>query len=262
MPEGTVGEMPARLDHLANNVGWWAARREEQLPFAQRKWAQTEPTWGICGIPESEVGLLPARLDGMATVELGCGTAYVSAWLARRGARPFAVDPTPTQLEIARSQQVATGLAFPLIRAAGEQVPLRTGAFDFIISEYGAAIWADPYAWIPEAARLLRPGGELVFLGNSSLLMLCAPDDDDVPASDRLLRDHFGMHRFDWPGDPTVEFHLGHGDWIRLLRANDFVVEELIELRPPPGKPISYGFVTAEWARRWPAEEAWRVRRA
>ena len=64
---GTVDEMPERLDHLADNIGWWAARREEQLPFAERKWAQTEPTWGICGIPESEVGLLPANLDGMTT---------------------------------------------------------------------------------------------------------------------------------------------------------------------------------------------------
>ena len=209
--------MAERLDHLGDNVEWWERRREEQEALARRAWAQAEPEWGIFGIPESEVGLLPPRLDGMATVELGCGTAYVSAWLARRGARPIAVDPTPTQLEIARSQQAATGLSFPLVRAAGEQVPLRTGAFDFVISEYGAAIWADPYLWIPEAARLLRPGGELVFLGNSSLLMLCAPDEDDVPASERLLRDHFGMHRFDWPGDPTVEFHLGHGDWIRLL---------------------------------------------
>jgi SAM-dependent methyltransferase len=258
---GTVASMADRLEHLGANVEWWSARREEQVALAQRAWSEAEPTWGIFGIPESEVGLLPPRLEGKATVELGCGTAYVSAWLARRGARPVAVDPTPTQLEIARGQQAATGISFPLIRAAGEHVPLRTGAFDFVISEYGAAIWADPYVWIPEAARLLRPGGELVFLGNSSLLMLCAPDEDDVPASDRLLRDHFGMHRFEWPSDPTVEFHLGHADWIRLLRANGFIIEELIELRPQPDTPTSYGFVTSEWARRWPAEEAWRARR-
>jgi SAM-dependent methyltransferase len=231
------------------------------MELARRQWSTAEPSWGIFSIPESEVGLLPPDLDGTDAVELGCGTAYVSAWLARRGARPVGVDPTPGQLVIARQFQDEFDLHFPLLRAAGEQVPLQSGRFDLVISEYGAAIWADPYRWIPEAARLLRPGGELVFLGNSSLLMLCAPDEEDVAATDRLLRDQFGMYRFEWPGDPSVEFHLGHGDWIRLLRANGFEIEDLLELRPAPGTTTSYGFVTVDWARRWPCEEAWRARR-
>lgn len=171
------------------------------------------------------------------------------------------VDPTPGQLRIAGQFQDEFELWFPLVLAAGEQVPLRDGAFDLVISEYGAAIWADPHRWIPEAARLLRPGGELVFLGNSTLLMLCVPDEDGVPATDRLLRSQFGMHRFEWPDDPTVEFHLGHGDWIRLLRANDFEIEDLIELRPHANARSDYPIVTAEWARRWPCEEVWRARR-
>jgi SAM-dependent methyltransferase len=137
---------------------------------------------------------------------------------------------------------------------------LRAGAFDLVISEYGAAIWADPYRWIPEAARLLRPGGELIFLGNSTLLMLCAPDDENVPATDRLLRPQFGMHRFDWDAK-TIEFHLGHGDWIRLLRANHFEIEDLIEIRPSARATTEYGFVDLEWAMRWPCEEVWRARR-
>ena len=198
-------------------------------------------------------------------VELGCGTAYVSAWLARRGARPIAVDPTDGQLRIARQCQDEHALHFPLVRAAGEQVPLCSASFDLAISEYGAAIWADPYRWIPEAARLLRPGGRLIFLGNSTLLMLCVPSEDGTPADDRLLRDQFGMHRFVWPDDddPTVEFHLTHGDWIRLFRANGLEVEDLIELQAPPGAMTSttYDFVTAEWARRWPSEEVWVTRR-
>jgi SAM-dependent methyltransferase len=196
-------------------------------------------------------------------VELGCGTAYVSAWLARLGARPVGVDPTPGQLAIARQCQAEFGLRFPLVRGVGEQVPLRAGAFDLVVSEYGAAIWADPHRWIPEAARLLRPGGELVFLGNSTLLMLCVPDEDGLPAGDHLLRPQFGMHRFTWPDDPTVEFHLGPGDWIRLLRANGFDVEDLVELRPPAGAGTNdmYPYVTADWARRWPCEEVWRARR-
>jgi hypothetical protein len=93
--------------------------------------------------------------------------------------------------------------------------------------------------------------------------MLCAPDEDDVPAGDRLLRPHFGMHRFRWPDDPTVEFHLGHGDMIRLLRASGFEVEDLVELRAPDDAEDNeqYAYVSADWARRWPCEEVWRARR-
>ena len=146
--------------------------------------------------------MLPDDVAGLDTVELGCGTAYVSAWLAQRGARPVAVDPTPGQLTIAAACQAELGLSFPLIQAAGEAVPLPDASFDLAISEYGAAIWADPYRWIPEAARLLRPGGQLIFLGNSSLLMLCVPDLDGEAATEHLRRPQFGMHRFEWPDDP------------------------------------------------------------
>ncbi len=254
----TTEESPG---YVQANADFWEARRDDQLTLAEAQWAAAEPTWGIFSVPESEAGLLPEDLEGVRALELGCGTGYVSAWLARRGAHPVGADPTPGQLAIARQFQERHGLPFPLIRAAAEQVPLRDASFDLIVSEYGAAIWADPYRWIPEAARLLRPGGELMFLGNSSLLMLCIPDEDGVAATDRLLRPHFGMHRFEWPDDPTVEFHLGHGDWIRLLRANSFAIEDLVELRAPADAHTSYPFVTAGWAQRWPCEEAWRARR-
>ncbi|HEY2812712.1 MAG TPA: class I SAM-dependent methyltransferase [Acidimicrobiales bacterium] len=250
----------AHIDYLAANQAWWEAQSVEQLAAARRNWAR-EPTWGIFGIAESDVGILDMPLEGRDTVELGCGTGYVSAWLARRGARPTGIDPTPGQLRIAQQMQAEHGLRFPLVQAAGEQVPLRAATFDLAISEYGAAIWADPYRWIPEAARLLRPGGELILLCNSFILMLCVPDNDEVPAGDRLLRPQFGMHRVEWPDDPGVEFHISHGDWIRVLRANGFVVEDLIELRPPTGATTSYPFVTVEWSRQWPCEEVWRARK-
>lgn len=92
--------------------------------------------------------------------------------------------------------------------------------------------------------------------------MLCAPDDVNVPAADRMIRDYFGMHRFEWPdSDGAVEFHLGYGDWIRLLRRHGFEVEDLVEVRPPEGATTRYEFVTPSWARRWPSEEIWKVRK-
>jgi SAM-dependent methyltransferase len=249
------------IDYLRANVDAWQARQAEQLDMARRRWATDDPCWGIFSVPESEVRVLPGRLGGIDSIELGCGTAYVSAWLARLGARPVGLDPTPGQLANARQLQREFGLPFPLVMAAAEHVPLRSESFDLVISEYGAAIWSDPHRWVPEASRLLRPGGELVFLGNSTLLMLCVPDLEGIAAGEKLLRPQFGMHRFEWPDDPTIEFHLSPGDWIRLLRRHAFDVEDLIELRAPVGATTRYDFVTAEWAGRWPHEEVWRARK-
>jgi SAM-dependent methyltransferase len=154
------------------------------------------------------------------------------------------------------------GPRFPLVHGAAERLPFADRSFDLVISEYGAAIWADPHAWIPEAARVLRSGGELVFLGNAVLLTLCMPDHDaDLPVTRELRRDQRGLHRIEWPDDGNVEFHLGAGDWIRLFRGCGFEVEDLIELYPGADATTEYDFVTVEWARRWPSEQIWRVRK-
>ncbi len=253
----TDRELP---DHVLANRAYWTRQAAAYVAPGRRAWASAEPSWGIWDVPEAEARILP-DVAGLDTIELGCGTAYVSAWLARRGARPVGVDITPAQLETARELQREHGLSFPLVEASAEAVPLPDASFDLVISEYGAAIWCDPYAWIPEAARLLRPGGRLIFLGNSTLLMLCSPDDD-VPAQDGLARAHFGgLGRIEWADDASVEFHLGHGDMIRLLRASGFEVEDLVELRAPAGATTRTPYVTLEWARRWPSEEVWIARR-
>ena len=232
-------------DHAARNRAAWDVWAQEYEEPGRRNWAADEPRWGIWGIPESRLHVLPP-VAGLDTIELGCGTAYVSAWLARGGARPVGIDNSERQLASARRFQGDFGLEFPLLHGNAEQVRLPDRSFDLAISEYGASIWADPYLWVPEAGRLLRPGGELIFLVNSLLLMLCMPPDGTT-VSDRLVRDQFGMHRFDWPDDPSVEFHLPHGEWIRLLREHGFEVEALLELQAAAGgSPGQWDFVTLE----------------
>jgi SAM-dependent methyltransferase len=253
---------PDLPEHVRRNRAYWDGLAAEYASPGARNWASDEPSWGVWGIPEREVGLLPSELAGKDVIELGCGTAYVSAWLARRGARVTGIDNSPAQLETARRLQREHGLDFPLLLGNAEEVPLPDASFDIAISEYGAALWADPYRWIPEASRLLRPGGELVFLTNGLICMLCVPDTEaEGPATERLRRPYFGMHRNEWPDSDGVEFHLGYGDWIRLLRANGFEVIDLIELRPPRDATTSYEWVTAEWARQWPSEEVWKARK-
>ncbi len=253
--------MTVTPDHvLRNRVAWdrWAA---DYAGPGLRNWEAPDPTWGIWSVSEEQLGVLPPELAGLDSIELGCGTAYVSAWLARRGARPVGLDNSAAQLETARLLQERFGLRFPLVHASAEHAPFADGSFDLAISEYGASIWCDPYAWIPEAARMLRPGGQLIFLVNAIQLILTCPDEDDLPATDRLLRPYFGMHRFQWIGTDSVEFHIGHGDMIRLLRGCGLEVEDLIEVQPPPGASTRHPIATIEWARQWPSEEIWKARK-
>lgn len=243
-------------DRARNRHVWTVVNEQFTDADAAERWDETEITWGLFRIPEHALGLL-GDLRGTRVVELGAGTAYFSAWLARAGAYPVAVDLSGAQMDTARRCQERTGLRFPLIEADGEEVPLRSGAFDLVVSEYGAGPWCDPARWLPEAARLLRPGGRLVFLTNSVLAALCVPTDEGF-AGERLLRPQRGMSPIAWP-DGGVEHHPGHGDWIRELRAAGFVVDALHELYPPDDAPTHeyYDIVTEEWAKQWPAEDLW-----
>jgi SAM-dependent methyltransferase len=236
-----VSDLP---EHVRKNRAKWDGQAEQYAAAGERAWALDAPAWGIWHVPETELQLLPHDLKDKDAIELGCGTAYVSSWIAKRGARVVGIDNSSAQLATARRLQQKHGLAFELIHGNAERVPFPDASFDFAISEYGACLWADPERWVPEAARLLRPGGRLVFLTNSHLMTLCMPPEDDVAANDRLLRPSFGMSRIEWPGDSGVEFHLSHGDWIKLLRSAAFEIEDLVEVRPSPGATTRYPFVT------------------
>jgi SAM-dependent methyltransferase len=251
-------------DYLERNRAVWTKANAEYTDARAREaWASEEIQWGMFGPNDSELGVL-GDVAGKDVIELGCGTAYFGSWLARRGARVTGVDLTPAQLETAGRMREETGVPIELIEANAEDVPLPDESFDLAVSEYGASIWCDPYKWIPEAARLLRPGGELVFLCNSPISVLCSPDTPDGKVGEQLLRPHFGMHRMDWEGqDEGTDFHLGHGDMLRLLLDNGLEVVGLWEIQAgESAKDHSYyDFVSAEWARKWPAEEIWKARK-
>ena len=246
----------AERDRVAANVAQWTlTNRDFTDADAERQWRDPELKWGAFEIADRWLG----DASGLDVVELGCGTAYVSAKLARAGGRVVAVDPTPAQLETARRLQRETGIEFPLVEAPAEDVPLPDAAFDLAISEYGASLWADPERWLAEAARLLRPGGRLLFLTMSTLAHLCTPDEDETPITNRLQRSQFEPWETHWEGYAGAEFHLPHGDWIRLLRANGFRLDALEELRAPDDARTHeyYYVIPAEWARRWPGEDLW-----
>lgn len=255
MDQAGTAELP---EHARRNRKLWDASYSTWFgSLAHDQWA-ADPHWGLFAIPQTELAVLPDDLDGKDAIELGCGTAYVSAWIARGGGRPVGIDNSERQLAPANVMQREFGLDFPLIHGNAEAVPLPAASFDLVISEHGAASWCDPYLWIPEAARLLRPGGELVFMRNSTLLTLCRREEG--PAGAELLHGQFGMNQLD-NGDGGVNFHLPTGPMVRLLRDSGLVLEELIEVRPGADATTSYDYVNPAWARQWPCEEVWKARR-
>jgi SAM-dependent methyltransferase len=255
-PDDRLQQAQRFWDSLTGAEGEFAQQRE----YGAAMWA-AEPNWGDWSIPEAELRLLP-DVAGMDTIELGCGTAYFSAWLARAGARPVALDASAQQLGFARELQQQHGLEFPLVHGDAERVDYPDGRFDLALSEYGASSWCDPHRWVPEAARLLRPGGWLIFLTASPLLTICSRTDASGLATDRLIRPYFGLYEIDTPAFGTTEFQLPYGQWFRVLRDAGFDVEGLTEIRAPEDGTTPWPFVDVDWARRWPSECVWVARKS
>ena len=208
--------------------------------------------WGTTRIPESELRVL-GDVIGRDILEFGCGAAQWSIALARLGARPVGLDLSERQLQHARRLMAEAGVEFPLVHASAEAVPLPDASFDVVFCDHGAMSFADPYRTVPEVARLLRPGGLFAFSHHSPIETICWPLDAEE-VGERLALDYFGMHVID--DGEEVSFQLPYGEWIRLFRANGFVVEDLIEPQPGPDATSSYrSAASLAWARRWPAED-------
>lgn len=252
-------------DYVAANRELWDSDAPNWVAMGERAWAIEEPNdWGIWHIPESELKLIPEQMEGMNAIELGSGTAYVSAWMARRGAKVVGIDNSEKQLETAQRLADEHGIALELIHGNAEDVPYPDESFDFAISEYGAAIWADPYKWIPEAHRLLRPNGRLVFLGNHPILHLVVPLDGDVVTDQTLRYPYFGMHRIDWvesDGTHGTEFNLPISEWFRLFDRVGFDIEDFIEIRNPNPEAEKSFDQDPVWAHNYPSEQVWKLRK-
>jgi SAM-dependent methyltransferase len=257
---GRSARGPGRRRHEALNRAWWNAESAEYQARHGAQLAEHGAAWGIWQIPEEELHVL-GDVAGCDVVELGCGAAQWSIALARQGARPVGVDLSEAQLDHARRLQAQAGITFPLLHASAEEVPLPDAAFDIAFCDHGAFTFADPYRTVPEAARLLRDGGLLAFNMSTPLLDICWPEDADEVTS-TLALDYFGLHAVPTGEADHVEFNLPYGEWVRLFRRSGFAIEDLVELRPGPAATSSYRTDAArDWARRWPMEHIWRVRR-
>jgi SAM-dependent methyltransferase len=239
---------------------WDAQSAEYQATHGPQLAASGGMAWGVWQLPESELQVL-GDVNGKDVLELGCGAAQWSIALHRIGARVTGLDNSSVQLEHARALTGQAGVEIPIVHASAEATPFADASFDVVFCDHGAMAFADPHRTVPEVARLLRPGGLLAFSMNTPILDLAWPLPAEHP-SEQLLRDYWDLRVAEAPEEPT-EFQLPYGAWIALFRENGFVVEDLIELRPPADATSSYRDAQdLAWARRWPMEHIWRVRRS
>jgi SAM-dependent methyltransferase len=214
--------------------------------------------WGIWRLPESRVHLI-GPLRGRRLLELGCGAARWSIELSRRGARPVGLDLSARQLARARELCRDAGRPVPLVRANAERLPFEARSFDVVFCDWGAMTFGDPRRTVPECARVLRPGGVLVFATASPFRVITHDPRRDLQGS-TLRAPYFGMHRVEYGPTEPVEFHLPYGEWFTLLRASGFAVDRMIEPRPPPRGHSAYlEREDTMWGRNWPIELIWRA---
>jgi ubiquinone/menaquinone biosynthesis C-methylase UbiE len=213
-------------------------------------------SWGFWRVPESRLQLL-GPVKGRDVLEMGCGAARWSIALSAAGARGIGIDISSSQLAKARTLARRERSRVALVRGNAESLPFADASFDIVFCDWGAMTFCDPYRTVPEAARVLRPGGRFVF-STSSPFRSVVQDRVKGGMGTKLRYDYFGLHEIEYRNE--VNFSLPYGAWIRLFGEFHLTVRSLTELSPPGGKWSPYLTAAEEsWARRWPLESIWQT---
>jgi SAM-dependent methyltransferase len=244
-------------DHERRNRTFWDADADDYQAAHAEQLARGK-VWGAWAIPDADLGVLGA-VDGLDVLEYGCGAAHWAAALARDGARVVALDQSRSQLRHAATTVRAID-GVDLVCASGEATPFASESFDLVFCDHGAMSFCDPARSVPEVARLLRPTGRLVF-NKATLLLYLTWDPAKQRQTKKLHASPFEQVQWSFESG-TIDFQLSYGEWLRTFRDAGFDVVDLVELRAPTDGETTYDeFVPFDWARRWPAEEIWVLRK-
>lgn len=201
--------------------------------------------WCPEGLRESDLGLL-GDVAGRRVLEIGCGGAQCSRWLASQGASVVGLDLSSGQLAQARALGERTGVRVPLVQADAVALPLRSSSVDIVCSAFGAVPFvSDSAALMREVARVLRPGGRWVF-STTHPFVWCLPDAPDANGL-VVFHSYFDRRAYTEHGDdgaPTyLEAHRTMGDRVREAVAAGLTVLDVIE----PEWPAGHNRVWGQW---------------
>ena len=225
---------------------WWDADADDYLTEHGGDIGDVDFVWCPEGLREADAHLLgdPADLAGRRVLEVGCGSAPCTRWLATQGAWPVGLDLSGGMLRHADRINAATGVVVPLVQAGAERLPFADGTFDLACSAFGAVPFvAEPERVMREVARVLRPGGRWVFAVNHPMRWMFS--DDPGPDGLTVQQSYFDRTPYveiDAAGDATyVEHHRTLGDRVRDIVSAGLVLDDLVEPEWPEDRETVWG---------------------
>lgn len=244
-PAETVGRRAAtQTESAAASRRWWDAEADAYYQEHREVLGDAELMWGPEGVYESELGLL-GGVTGQDVLEFGAGAAQGSRWCARAGARAVATDLSGAMLARGRALDSNSQTRAPsYVQCDAIRLPFGDATFDIVFSAYGALPFVDDSeGLLREVARVLRPGGRLVFSVTHPIRWTLP----DVPGEAGLTvrQSYFDRNAYveaDAAGSATyVEHHRTMGDRVREIVAAGLRLTDLVEPPWPDGATHEWG---------------------
>ncbi len=229
------------------NRSWWDSDADAYLAEHGDFLGEVDFVWCPERLREADARLL-GDVAGKRVLELGCGAAACSRWLAAQGATPLALDLSAGMLRHAAAQGDRSGVRVALAQADALSLPVRDGAIDIAFTAFGAIPFvADSARVMREVARVLVPGGRWVFSVTHPMrwVFLDDPGEAGLVAVHSYFDRRAYVEQTDDGAATYVEQHRTLGDRVRELTAAGFRLDDLIE----PEWPDGFDGVWGQWSR-------------
>jgi ubiquinone/menaquinone biosynthesis C-methylase UbiE len=186
---------------------------------------------------ENDLRLL-GDVAGLRILEVGCGGGQCAIAFALQGATVAGLDLSDAQLAFARTLAAAEGVDISFVQGSAEDLsPFATGAYDVVFSAYALQYVADMPACLAECARVLAPGGRLVFSLDHPFRDCFFDPEDAFDTTIYASRSYFDNAPMAWTfgdtGVPMVSYHHTIAEWVTMLGAAGFTLQRLLEPEPP-----------------------------